>query len=311
MLSRVAERMYWAGRYLERVEATARLVQTYSNLLLDLPANSGAGWSQLLGIIGAQTDFSDRYPSDEQQHIVRYLIADAEHAGSILSSLANARENMRTCRDIVPKEGWECVNELYLTARTELDQAVLQPRLRTQTLEECVVQCQRLNGLLSGTMSHGNAYSFLSIGCYLERIDMTSRVVDVAAANLASGDPQVRPYANTLWMTVLKSLSAYQMYRQYVRRRVAAADVVNFLLTDTQFPRAIAWLLNALEDGLQTLPRNTGAIAIVDDLRQQISQTEPQRLSSGDLHLYIDQLQLRLADLHVAIEATWFLREPG
>lgn len=308
MLSRVAERMYWAGRYLERVEAMARLVQTHTNLLLDLPADSGANWSQLLSIIEAEQDFDRRYPTTDEAHIVRYLMADTLHPGSIVSSLANARENMRTSRDIVPKEGWECVNEFYLMARAELEQAVSQPRQRLQILGDCVVQCQRLSGLLSGTMSHGDAYNFLRIGCYLERVDTTSRVVDVAAATLSSGNSQVTPYANTLWMAVLKSLSAYQMYRQYVRRRITADDVTKFLLTDDNFPRAIAWLLNALEDGLQTLPRNAGTVAVVDDLRQQVALAEPRSFSSVDLHIFIDQLQRRLAHLHSAIEDTWFLK---
>ncbi len=308
MLSRVAERMYWAGRYLERVEAMARLVRTHTALLLDLPENSGSNWTQLLRIINAEADFSERYTNVSERNVVTYLLADRTHSGSVLSSLAQLRENIRTSRDIVPREGWECVNEFYLMVHGRIDRAGNQPKLRQDILVDCVQRCQRLSGLLAGTMSHGDGYNFMLIGGYLERADMTSRVVDVAAATLATGNSKVVSHENTLWMSVLKSLSAYQMYRQYVRRRVTAPDVVKFLLSDSQFPRAVAWSLQQLRQGLQTLPSNGEALSIAEDLLTQSARSEPQAFSSEDLHIFIDQLQLRLGDLHSAIDATWFLK---
>ncbi|MGI9328878.1 MAG: alpha-E domain-containing protein, partial [Pseudomonadales bacterium] len=95
---------------------------------------------------------------------------------------------------------------------------------------------------------------------------------------------------------------------QHVRRRVTAADVVGFLLSDQNFPRAVAWCLQALQQGLEALPRNADCARIVEDLQGHISRSEPEAFSSEDLHGFIDQLQLRLAQLHTAIEATWFLK---
>jgi uncharacterized alpha-E superfamily protein len=302
MLSRVAERMYWAGRYLERVESTARLVNTYGNLLLDLPRDAGIGWPQLLRIVNAEHAFSEKYAAPTERNILKFLLADIDYPGSVLSSLASAREAIRTSRDIVPSEGWECINELFLMGRVDLGKAV-GSRRRFKTLSECVARCQQISGLLSGTMSHGDAYNFLRIGVYLERVDMSSRVVDVAAATLAGGNPAVVPYENTLWMGVLKSLSAYQMYRQNVRRRVAAGDVVSFLLADRHFPRAVGRSMDVLARCLGTLPRSERACGIVDELNRPIAD-----MNGAELHAYIDVLQVGFGRLHGAIEATWFLK---
>jgi uncharacterized alpha-E superfamily protein len=306
MLSRVAERMYWAGRYLERVESTARLINTYTGLLLDLPADAGIGWQQVLRIVAAEDLFNASYNKPTEDSILRFLLADADYPGSILSSLSCARENIRTSRDIVPSEGWECINQLFLMARDDLGKAVGRRR-RYKTLSDCVARCQQITGLLSGTMSHGYAYNFLRLGLYLERADMGTRVVDVAAATLAGGDPRIAPYENTLWMAVLKSLSGYQMYRQNVRRRVNGSDVVNFLLTDRQFPRALGYNLNALDRSLATLPDSANARKVVAKLDKQISSSEVAELGSAELHAYIDRLQLGFGQLHLAVQGTWFL----
>jgi uncharacterized alpha-E superfamily protein len=300
--------MYWAGRYLERVENTARLVNTYSSLLLDLPKDSGIDWQVMLRIAEAENEFNARYSKPTERNVLRFLLADADYPGSILSSLSFARENIRTSRDIVPSEGWECVNELYLMGRARLDRAVSRRR-RFETLSECVVRCQQITGLLSSTMSHGNAYNFLRIGTYLERADMSTRVVDVAAATLARDEAAAEPYENVLWMGVLKSLSAYQMYRQYVRRRIAADAVLRFLLRDRQFPRAVGHSLDSLARCLATLPRSDNARGIVVELDRQVSDTRLEEIDGQELHDHLDRLQLGFNQVHDAINGTWFLKK--
>ncbi|MGB5809090.1 MAG: alpha-E domain-containing protein [Polyangiales bacterium] len=310
MLSRVAERMYWAGRYLERAENTARLVSTYSGLLLDLPKDSGVGWPELLRIVAGQDAFHAVHRKATEKNVLHFLLTDLDNPASILSSLALARENVRTSRDIVPREGWECINELYLTAQRDLHGAV-GLRRRYQVLSDCVVRCQQITGLLSGTMSHGDAYVFLRMGNHIERADMTSRVVDVAAATLAEGNPSAAPYENDLWMAVLKSLSAYQMYRRHVRRRITGPDVVEFLLTDAQFPRAVAYTLDSLERCLRVVPRGDAPHQVLADLRQSVFREQQPPTDGAALHETIDRLQIGLATLHRAIAAGWFLETPN
>jgi uncharacterized alpha-E superfamily protein len=308
MLSRVAERMYWGARYLERAENTARLVRVYDAALMDLPTETGIGWPLLVDICGAQALFAARFPRGGDKETLRFLTADAGNPGSILASLEAARENFRTTRDLCPTEAWRSVNELCLYGRRELPK-MASPRRRHEVLSAIVRQVQQLAGLLSGTMSHGDAYHFIRLGRNLERADMTTRIIDVAAATLIGAHAADERPDNTLWMAVLKSLSGYQMYRQYVRRRIRAQDVVQFLLQDPLFPRAMAHCLLELEASTGLLPNHEGPLRAILRLQRIVGEQLPESVSEALLHQLMDDLQLELADLHMRVAAAWFL--PG
>ena len=107
MLSRVAENVYWMARYLERAEDTARLLSVNSHLLLDLPRATKLGWSEIIAITGNDELFDEFYPTRDEASVLSFMCGDRRYPGSILSSLASARENLRTTRDVIPREIWE------------------------------------------------------------------------------------------------------------------------------------------------------------------------------------------------------------
>ncbi|MDX1529610.1 MAG: alpha-E domain-containing protein, partial [Gammaproteobacteria bacterium] len=113
MLSRVAENLYWLGRYMERAENTGRIVNVNGNLLLDLPKGIAPGWQPLIEITGSGNFYRKSYNDFEERNVVKFLVGDPQNPGSIISSLSMARENARTIRDIIPRESWELINELY------------------------------------------------------------------------------------------------------------------------------------------------------------------------------------------------------
>jgi hypothetical protein len=114
--ARVAEQLYWAARYLERAEGTARIVREHSNVIVDLPLTISPNWDHLLGITGSREGFDEHYEAGDESSIVSFLIADPSNPGSIYSSIVSARDNLRTCRDILPAQAWNAVNDLYLAA---------------------------------------------------------------------------------------------------------------------------------------------------------------------------------------------------
>ena len=134
---------------------------------------------------------------------------------------------------------------------------------------------------------------------------MTTRIIDVAAAML-QGREELTRFDNTLWMAVLQSLSAYQMYRQKVRRRIYGPDVILYLFKDQQFPRAIAFSLRELGAALASLPRNAEALKKLGELRRMLSIFEITQLDAAALHQWIDDAQLALGELHGLVHATWF-----
>ncbi|MDH5469265.1 MAG: alpha-E domain-containing protein [Gammaproteobacteria bacterium] len=309
MLSRVAERLYWTARYLERAENTARLVKVYSNLMLDLPNGVGLNWHQLVDISGAQAFFDSHYRTSGKRNVIRFMLSDTDNQGSLLTSLTMARENIRTTRDLVPSEGWEHVNELYLFARKELTGKMLL-KDRYEFLSEVVMRTQQITGLLAGTMSHGAAYQFIRVGRNLERADMTTRILDVGSATLIAPGVQLERLENRLWTYVLRSLSAHQMYRQYVRRRVQASQVLAFLLQDTDFPRAVAHTLGEIASCLEhKLPHSDEPLRAALRLQRLVAEANVNKLHAEGLHEFIDQLQLEFGNLHQQISTTWFSLE--
>ena len=308
LLSRVAERSYWAARYLERAENNGRVINVYGNLLLDLPLEAGFGWHTLIDINGNQDLYANLYPTPNSLSPLRFLISDANNPSSIRAALRMVRENIRTTRDIFPSEAWRSINELYLFSKESLRGAI-SDRKRHEVLSRIVAGCQQINGMLAANMSHGPAYQFLRIGRNVERADMATRVVDVAAATILKASDDLVPFTNTVWMAVLRSLSAYQMYRQYVRRRIVPGDVITFVLLDDHFPRAWRYCLGQLETALRRLPRPEDALRAVARLQRQTDEMDLARMDHADLHDWIDLVQLELGVVHVAAQQTWFTLE--
>jgi uncharacterized alpha-E superfamily protein len=308
MLSRSAERVYWTGRYLERAENTARIVQQYSQLLLDLPEEVGVGWPELVRVVGALDAFRASGKPETATGILEFLLADTEASSSLAYSLRMARENMRNTRDLLPTEAWENVNELYQDTRRSLATAATGED-RFEVLAECIGECQKISGILTSTVSHHSPYHFLSLGRNIERADMTSRIIDVAAAYIQHNERLVRRYGSSLWTNVLKSVSGFQMYRQFCQPQVQGFRVIDFLLRDRAFPRSIAFCVDSARANCAALPRGgdtTTALDAVDSLLQPISA---EGLSAADVTKLMDTVQLRLGDAHGAVAATWFLHE--
>lgn len=306
MLSRVAENIYWMARYIERAENTARLVNVNGNLLLDLPRHVRLGWEPLLDISGSRERFAEHYHEPDERSVVRFMVTNQNNPGSILSSLNQARENARTIRDIIPREAWEQINELYLHARGQANR-VLSRSGRFEYLRHIILGAQTITGLLAGTMNHDEGYDFLRMGRNLERADMTTRIVDVRSATLLSETHEdLTPFENIQWVGVLKSLTGYQMYRRTTRIRVRRPDVLRFLFQEAVFPRSVAHATGEVESCLSHLPLNEKPLKAIRSLRRKVLRTKPDGLRQEHLHEFIDELQAGLARVHNSIAASYF-----
>lgn len=304
MLSRVANNIYWMARYIERAENTARLVNVNTHLLLDLPKHVRLGWQPIIEIASNPDYFFSLYKEADERSVTRFMVTDIKNPGSILSSLTMARENARTIRDIIPREAWEQVNDLYLKAKANRSTT---QRHRYDYLRSVILGAQTITGMLAGTMTHNQGYSFLRMGRNLERADMTTRIIDVRSATLLPElEGALTPFENLQWMSVLKSLTAYQMYRRDVRLRIRRPDVLKFLLQEELFPRALYHTLREVENCLTTLPRNEKPLQLTTRLQRSLLTAKPQELKQEKLHDFMDELQLGLINIHNSIHTTYF-----
>lgn len=305
MLSRVAERVYWLARYLERAENTARLIQVRHHSVLDMPRSAQPDWGLLLDVLGTREHFDTRPGAPSEKNIISYVFGDRENPTSILSCLAAARENMRTTREILPSETWELVNSLYLSVNRRSSKEL--PRAsRHKVLSGVILSCQQITGMLAGSMNQDAAYQFLRMGRNLERADMTTRIMDSATVELGGDEEDIAPWRNVLWISVLQSMSAYQMYRLHVQRNVEPEEVLAFLLQGKVFPRSVSHSLQVIDDCAGLLPSNERAVKVITSAQRKLKRIDTKKLKGAALHKFIDDMQLKFGDIHTGIASTWF-----
>jgi len=310
MLSRTAERLYWFGRYVERAEATARLINVNASLSLDLPQAPDRIWANLIGITGSGKAFRDNYGKADEGSVMRFMLGDESNPASLGHSVRMARENARVSREIMPLASWTTINELHLYVRKNADRGMKRER-RHQYLNNVIMFCSQITGLLFSGMSHGNAYSFVRAGRNLERADMSSRVIDMGYLDLQTrADEDSDALDDLLWSSVLHSLSSYQIYRQHVKERVNGEDVVNFLLKYEDLPRSVLHCLGEIRARFARLPENQLPLESLARVREQVESADVVSLMEDNkLRGFIDETQKALIALHEEVERAWFAPE--
>ncbi len=311
LLSRVAESVYWGGRYLERAEATARLVKVHTELYLDLPKSANVGWSPLLAVTGSWDGFRTSHPDAGEEDVISFLAADADNPGSIMAAIARARDNLRTTRAMLPPTAWQVLNGLHLWAM-ETRTASVDRRTRVAWMDEAIAQCQLLSGVVTGTMNHDECFSFLEVGRLVERADMTTRVLDVQAGILMRqlGDG-AEPYADVTWMSVLRSLAAAQMFRRTASVGAPGPEALRFLLKDPRFPRSVEHCLIGLSRALLELPHADEPMSGCARLQTQLEDVDVAELTAATLHAFVDRLQEGIAEVHDLVSETYFRTAPA
>ena len=297
MLSRVASSIYWMSRYLERADNVARFLDVNSTLILDMGwEKNEAQWAPMVHASGDTADFDKRYKGYTEKNVVRFLTFDNKNLNSILSCIQSARENARTVREIISSEMWETVNELYHLVE-------MHNRKRNigdlQPFFKAVHHANHLfAGLVENVMSHGEGWHWARIGRLLERADKTARMLDVKYfLLLPKGELVDSPYDAVEWGAVLKSVSGFEMYRKQFHR-ANYQDVVQFLVLDPHFPRAIRHCIHNAADSLSTitdmLQVSVPATAEMKKLEASLDQSDTAGILTTGLHEFIDVFQFNL-----------------
>jgi len=308
-LSSTAKRIYWLGRYLERTENTARLVSVHANLLMDLPKRMPLGWRPMVDITGSRTLFDSLYDDTNENNVARFLINDIRHPGSLLNSLKWARENARTLRGIIPNQAFEYINELHLFGREHLGEPLSRTR-RVAGLSDVTEFVQRIEGFMSANLLHDAHWNFLRMGNFIERADMTSRIIDVGTDNLLESAVELAPFADIQWRSVLLSLNAVQSYNISVQEPIQQGAVLEFLFRDPRLPRSLLYSLNSLRNSLRALPRHEKALRSVNRMRRHLQHAELHLLGGETLHTFTDTCQKELAEVHDVINRSYFEFRP-
>ncbi len=312
MLSRVANSIYWLGRYLERAENYARLIEVNFNLMMDLPPGLKEQWEPVVRITGDLDSYAARYDGFDQKQVIYYMAFDPENPNAITSSIKAARENARGIRENLTKETWEYLNDLYLymTQRYEHKDWLLDdPREMFESIRKRILL---LYGLAFNTGARTESWYFRQMGMYLERADKTSRFLDMKYhLLLPSPDMVGNPLDVLQWTALLKSVSGYNAYRR-LYGAVEPVSVVDFLVLNRRFSRSIFYCLkeaegclNMISGNLQSGFGNTAEKAL-GTLRSRLEYADVRDVINQGLHEYLDDLQLELIRVSDHINVTYF-----
>ncbi|MBT8340761.1 MAG: alpha-E domain-containing protein [Desulfatitalea sp.] len=315
MLSRVANSIYWMCRYIERAENVARFINVNLNLLLDMPSEKGKHWEPLVMITGDRRQFEEKNPDYTKDAVIRFLTFSREYPNSILRCLAAARENGRSIREIISSEMWEHLNNFYLELSDPRspDLALGDPDRFFKIIK---MRSHLFTGLMESVMSHGEAWNFARIGLMLERADKTSRILDVKYFMLLpQADMMNTPMDSIQWMAVLKSASAFEMFRKE-HHQITPRQVANFLIFDSRFPRSIRHCISQAESCLHRITGSPDGSAgnaaekLLGRLKADLEYTDIDEVIEQGMHEYLDGMQSRLNQVDSAIGTTFFNLKP-
>ncbi len=312
MLSRVANSIYWMNRYIERAENYARLINVNLNISLDLPSGLNEQWLPLVLTTGDEHAFWERYEEATKNNVLDFMVADVSNPNSILSCLKTARENARTVRESISIEMWEHINRTYHFVLEAVGQHDWKRLNAASFFNEVRRSCQLFLGIVDTTISRTEGWHFGTIGHFIERADKTSRFLDMKYFILL---PDVKDVGSTIdlmqWTSILKSASAYQMYRRQYSK-ITPADIAQFLIFNQEFPRSIRFSLMQAESSLHAItgtPLSTfsnSAEKKLGQLRSELEYTDIQDIMAKGLHESLDSIQHRLNEIDTFIYETFF-----
>jgi uncharacterized alpha-E superfamily protein len=314
MLSRVANSIYWLNRYIERADNVARFVDVNLNLMLDLPTGLPQQWEPLVWTTGDLEIFQERYGEASAENVIYFLTFDTEYHNSIMSCLQVARENARSIREIISSEMWEEVNAFYLMVKNA---SLNQPQ---NTLPNFFTQVKlashRFAGVMDATMTHNEGWHFGQMGRLQERADKTARILDVKYFYLLPSAEWVgKPLDQIQWIALLRSVSAYEMYRK-CQRRITPSNVAEFLILNRDFPRSIYFCLRTLELSLHEVTGtplgtwNNSVERAVGRLCSELGYLTIDDVIKIGLHEFLDQMQVQVNDVGDKIGETFFGIKP-
>ncbi len=311
MLSRTAENLYWIGRYLERAETHARLLEVGARNSL-LP-NIGGGyrneWESVLEASGTREAFAEKYGDAVQRNIESHMFFDNDNPSSVASCITAARENARIVRTAITGQVWDALNtafqDIRSMQRTERSQQPL-----SDLIDWTRSTVAQVRGASSGSMLRNDGYQFLRMGNALERADNTARLLDVKYYVLL---PEISYVGSSLdnyqWITLLRAISSYRAFGWAYGGEITARKIADFLILNTQCPRSLRTSLQDVCDALDFLARSydrsSEAQAVARKMMDELGKAEVEDIFQEGLHEFLTRFIKEIGGLSGAIHTSY------
>lgn len=319
MLSRTADHLFWMSRYTERAENTARMLSvSYDTAMLPLrPENARRTWLGVLSISELIPAFEASFREVTRDNVLRFMVADESNPASIVSCLRAARENARAVRGALTTEVWETQNQTWLALRKQMAEGAFE-RDPGQFFEWVKYRSHLSRGVVLGTMLQDETLNFLRLGTFLERADNTARLLDVrfhAIEHDYHGVTSVRkgaqPFDFYHWSALLRSVSAFEVYRKVYRDVITPERVAELLVLRSDMPRSLHACMKEVVYNLKAV----GHDGALDSLRKSgrlladLQYGRIDEILDTGLHAYLTQFLERVNKLGEVIASDYLVPE--
>ena len=304
MLSRTAAALYWLGRYVERADFTARLVEATVRLdaLSARPAGEAA-WASALSVTYNDEAFGATGQSVSQQPVAGFLTLDMTHSGSIIRCLEQARNNARAVRTALTREAWTAVNRLWLLFAHRSSPGGAASTLNL--VEGVMAEARGFEGAVH-RMMRNEATLLIQLGAAIERADNTARLLDVKYHLLLPEGERVGGVVDRdQWTTILQTVSAVTAYRWLYSDGLKPANVIDLLVSRPELPRSLAACVEEVVEQLNALAKRTGLQGEADRMARariaRMQKTRSHEVIVSGLHEYLEAFIRENAMLDAAI----------
>jgi len=292
MLGRTANGVFWMGRYLERAENTARLIEAGFRIALTRDqVTSQQEWRSVVSTVGHTRQYELYNDTYTGVQVWNFLLRDKNNPGSVLAMIEGARTNARSVRTALTREVWEAVNESWMVIREVLARPVREAALG-EVLSAIRRQTMLVRGALDGSMLRSENFNFFRIGTFIERGDNTARILDVKYYVLLPSLAWVGSRLdNVQWESVLRSVSGERSYRWLNAGSIDPRGIAEFLLLDQRFPRSLNFCLDKLRSNLRGLAHQYGQESasheVLRGLSSKFHEITIEQIFEAGLHQFI------------------------
>ena len=304
MLSRRAKLLYWMSRYLERSNFTSRLLITTNELQLDLTLDDEISWKPLLTVVDLNKDYLKLNKKYSEKKVIDYFIFNKNNSSSIFSSLSRSKENSLVVRDILPEQSIIKLNELLIKFNKSISKKNSKKN-NLKLLNNVILGSQNFMYSTDLEMQRNIDYQFLRLGRFLERTDMMIRILQSQALR-SKQHKKGYEYLTLEWINILKSISAFQAYRQYSQQDISISDIINFFLKTDTFPRSISWNLNQIERATYRISKKNDLIKNVKEIKASIKKYKIKTNDLDNFLFFLEKMLKKLDDLNDKIQKNYF-----
>jgi uncharacterized alpha-E superfamily protein len=304
MLSRRAKLLYWMSRYLERSNFTSRLLITTNELQLDLTLDDEISWKPLLTVVDLNKDYLKLNKKYSEQKVIDYFIYNKNNSSSIFNSLSRSKENSLVVRDILPEQSIIKLNELLIKFNKSINKKNSKKN-NLKLLNSIILGSQNFMYSTDLEMQRNIDYQFLRLGRFLERTDMMIRILQSQVLR-SKQHKKGYEYLTLEWINILKSISAFQAYRQYSQQDISISDIINFFLKTDTFPRSINWNLNQIERATYRISKKNDLIKNIKEIKTSINKYKIKSDNLDNFLLFLEKILKKIDNLNYQIQKNYF-----